>query len=230
MNLFSAVNTVQTGLFDTIACDFSSGRLMITEKSMLPAVFLDRDGVLIEYRKNYIRQWSDVVFYSSALNALAALRELSCRVFVVTNQSAVGRGLITIKDAVEINNWIVSVVEQGGGRVDAVYMCPHKPEDNCDCRKPKPGMILQAAKTFAIDLQHSLIVGDSLSDLEAGQAAGIRHRYLVRTGRGTQEEVSSDGERLKGIFVVDDLAQAISNHFERNISDRKVQLNRLSEN
>ena len=203
---------------------------MITEKSMLPAVFLDRDGVLIEYRKNYIRQWSDVVFYGSSLNALAALRELPCRVFIVTNQSAVGRGLITIKDAVEINNRIVSMVEQGGGRVDAVYMCPHKPEDNCDCRKPKPGMIYQAAEAYGIDLQNSLIIGDSLSDLEAGQAAGIRHRYLVRTGRGAQEETSLGGEESNKIIVVDDLARAISNHFERNISDRKVQPNRLSEN
>lgn len=197
---------------------------------MLPAVFLDRDGVLIEYRKNYIRQWSDVVFYGSSLNALAALRELPCRVFIVTNQSAVGRGLITIKDAVEINNRIVSMVEQGGGRVDAVYMCPHKPEDNCDCRKPKPGMIYQAAEAYGIDLQNSLIIGDSLSDLEAGQAAGIRHRYLVRTGRGAQEETSLGGEESNKIIVVDDLARAISNHFERNISDRKVQPNRLSEN
>lgn len=196
---------------------------------MLPAVFLDRDGVLIEYRKNYIRQWSDVVFYSSALNALAALRELSCRVFVVTNQSAVGRGLITIKDAIEINNRIVSAVEQAGGRVDAVYMCPHKPEDNCSCRKPKPGMILQAAESFAIDLQQSLIVGDSLSDLEAGQAAGIPRKYLVRTGRGTQEEASMCGEENNEIIVVDDLARAINHHFELNISKRKAQPNRLVE-
>ncbi len=122
------------------------------------------------------------------------------------------------------------MVEQGGGRVDAVYMCPHKPEDNCDCRKPKPGMIYQAAEAYGIDLQNSLIIGDSLSDLEAGQAAGIRHRYLVRTGRGAQEETSLGGEESNKIIVVDDLARAISNHFERNISDRKVQPNRLSEN
>jgi len=203
---------------------------MISEISLLPAVFLDRDGVLIEYRENYIRQWSDVVFYSNALKALAALRDMPCRLIIITNQSAVGRGLITIKDAIDINDRIVSMVEQAGGRLDAVYMCPHKPEDNCTCRKPKPGMIFQAAEKYIVDLKHSVIIGDSLSDLEAGRAAGIQHRYLVRTGRGTREGASISGVGIDKISVVDDLAQAISHHFERKFSDRKAQPNRLADN
>jgi len=197
---------------------------------MLPAVFLDRDGVLIEFRENYIRQWSDVVFIPGSLQALAELKNFPCRLFIITNQSLIGRGLITLQQAVEINQKILGVVELAGGRVDEVFLCPHRPEENCSCRKPKPGMIMQAAEKYALDLAHSMVVGDSLSDLDAGKAAGIPHRYLVRTGRGTHEEGLLDFHNLQDLIVMDDFAGAARHFLSCIIYEGKAQPDRLEGN
>lgn len=149
-----------------------------------PALFLDRDGVIIENRANYVRAWSDVEIYPQALRALARIRAVPHKIILVTNQSAVGRGIITLEQARLINEQLLEVIRRENGRVDAVYMCPHAPADQCTCRKPKPGLLLQAAHNHHIDLTQSIMIGDAVTDLQAGQAAGCRQLIMLRTGRG----------------------------------------------
>ncbi len=176
-----------------------------------PAVFLDRDGVIIENCDQYVRRWADVTFISSALETLAQLAPSDYRIVMVTNQSAIGRGLLTLEDAWAINYRIVGIVHESGGRIDASYLCPHAPQDDCDCRKPRPGMLLQAAAELDIDLSRSIMIGDALTDMGAGRAAGVETTLLVRTGRGREQErliaASADSHPSA---VVDDLAAALA--------------------
>lgn len=154
---------------------------------MRPAIFLDRDGVIIENRDSYVRSWQDVQFLPNSLTAMSRLADSSLKIVIVTNQSAVGRGLISIDIAWELNEQIVNVIQQASGRVDAVYMCPHSPAEGCRCRKPKPGLFTQAANDLDLDLERSFMVGDALTDLIAADQAGIPNRFLVLTGRGKQQ-------------------------------------------
>jgi D-glycero-D-manno-heptose 1,7-bisphosphate phosphatase len=177
---------------------------------MFPAIFLDRDGVLIENRSDYIRDWSQVRFIPDALEALSKTVIKNHKVVIVTNQSAVGRGLISLETANEINDRLVDFIKSHGGRVDAVYTCPHKPEDDCDCRKPKPGLLLRAADDLSLDLHRSWMIGDAWSDLLAGQAAGVGRVVMVRTGRGAEQLLLPRPIELQtSHFIFNDLAQAL---------------------
>lgn len=176
---------------------------------MQPAVFLDRDGVIIENRPEYVRGWEDVEFLPGSLVALAWLAPLPYRIVIVTNQAGIGRGLLSQARVAEINCRLVNRIESAGGRVDGVYVCPHKPEDGCACRKPQPGLILQATEELDIDLRQSILIGDNLSDIGAGQAARVGQIALVRTGLGEKfaRQLASSG--FADIPVFDDLAQAL---------------------
>jgi len=125
---------------------------------MYPAIFLDRDGVIIENRSNYVRSWADVQIYPQALNALANISESQYKIVVVTNQSVVGRGYISLEMANEINDRFIAEINKHGGRIDGVYMCPHAPEDNCKCRKPQPGLLLKAAQDLSVNLEQSVMI------------------------------------------------------------------------
>jgi D-glycero-D-manno-heptose 1,7-bisphosphate phosphatase len=174
-----------------------------------PAVFLDRDGVLNENRANYVRTWEQVAILPGVLDAMQRLATSQFAVVVVTNQSAVGRGLMSVEVLAAINQGIVQQVQQAGGRIDAVYACPHGPEEGCPCRKPRPGMLLQAAQDLDIDLARSVLVGDAVSDLEAALAVGSRP-VLVRTGRGTKQMARLADHGLGHVPVVADLSEAVA--------------------
>jgi D-glycero-D-manno-heptose 1,7-bisphosphate phosphatase len=176
---------------------------------MFPAIFLDRDGVIIENRPNYVRSWADVEIYPQALTALAVLRKTSYKIIIVTNQSAVGRGIISLATAQGINERLVQVIEAENGRVDAVYLCPHAPHEGCACRKPQPGMLLQAAQEHNIDLGHSIMIGDALTDLEAGLAAGVTQTILLRTGRGQTQAQLPEAANFTPLLAQDNLLSAI---------------------
>ena len=152
-----------------------------------PALFLDRDGVIIENRPNYVRSWDNVNIFPQVLDALAQVNRSDHKIIIVTNQSAVSRGFITLEEAEIINRRLVNIIEEAGGKVDGVFMCPHHPDEGCVCRKPKPGLLLQAAKSLRLDLSASVLIGDALTDLEAGKAAGVSRLVLVRTGRGAAQ-------------------------------------------
>lgn len=177
---------------------------------MYPAIFLDRDGVIIENVPSYIRSWEEVRFIPKSLIALKKAQSSSYKIVIVTNQSAVGRGILALESAWEINHRLVNVIQQAGGRVDGIYMCPHAPEDHCNCRKPKPGLILQAATELSLDLPRSILIGDALSDLLAGQAAGIPKNILVRTGRGSEQEKLPHADVLNPLLVFNDLSEALA--------------------
>ena len=177
---------------------------------MYPAVFLDRDGVIIKNRANYVRSWSDVSIYPQALTALAELSHAPYKTIIVTNQSAVGRGLISLDDAQIINERLVQEINRAGGRIDRVYMCPHAPDDGCNCRKPKPGLLLRAAHELSLDMSRSLLIGDALSDLFAGYAAQIPQVALVRTGRGATEAQLPAASSLRPLYIYDTLSSALA--------------------
>jgi D-glycero-D-manno-heptose 1,7-bisphosphate phosphatase len=176
---------------------------------MVPGLFLDRDGVIIENRSSYIRSWDDVVFYPDALAALAQVKTTKHKIILVTNQSAIGRGIISSAQAWEINERVVETIKNAGGRVDGVYMCPHSPDEGCECRKPQPGLLIQAARELSVDLNQSILIGDALSDIQAGQAAGIKQTILVRTGRGADQLNQPFPPELKPFSVQPDLYQAL---------------------
>jgi D-glycero-D-manno-heptose 1,7-bisphosphate phosphatase len=151
------------------------------------SVFLDRDGVIIENRPDHVKTWAEVQFLEGAIEALQRLAGLSAAIVIVSNQGAVGREMMTLDEARELQNRIVAKIEEQGGRIDASYLCPHHPNDGCECRKPAAGMIRQAARELQLDLQRSWLVGDALSDLMAASAAEMQG-ILVRTGRGAEQE------------------------------------------
>ena len=174
-----------------------------------PAVFLDRDGVIVENRANYVLSWADVSFIPGALKALRRLGSSPYRIIIITNQSAVGRGILTLEQAQEINKRLITVIERAGGRIDAVYMCPHAPWDNCTCRKPQPGLIIDAVNDLGINLSTSMIIGDAFSDLDAGKAAGIPSRILVLTGRGKAQLDRSKPNDMEPLTVHNSLLEAV---------------------
>lgn len=174
------------------------------------AIFLDRDGVIIENVDSYVRSWEDVQLLPGSLDALARLKFSPYKIVLVTNQSAVGRGIIQSSTAVEINNRLVRIIEDAGGRIDGVYMCPHAPEDGCNCRKPRPGLLLQAASQLEIDLGRSILVGDALTDIQAGQTAGIQKNILVLTGRGRKQSELPAARDLAPFLIYDSLNEVVT--------------------
>jgi D-glycero-D-manno-heptose 1,7-bisphosphate phosphatase len=153
---------------------------------MRPAIFFDRDGVLIENCAAYVRAWEDVVPIPGAREALASAAGWPHALFIVSNQAGVGKGILSIETAEAINNGVAALMSAGGGRIDRAYLCPHRPEDACDCRKPRPGMLWRAAREFDIDLAASWMIGDNITDMQAARAVGARS-ILVLTGLGNAQ-------------------------------------------
>jgi D-glycero-D-manno-heptose 1,7-bisphosphate phosphatase len=175
-----------------------------------PAVFLDRDGVIIENRADYVRSLADVAFLPGALEALARLNQArpGWAILMATNQSPVGRGLLTLEAVQAINGYVLEHVYAAGGRIDQIYLCPHHPQAGCACRKPAPGMLLQGAAEWGVDLATSVFIGDAASDVLAGLAAGVRP-LLVRTGLGADQAAELDRLGLRP-QIFPDLAAAIA--------------------
>lgn len=178
--------------------------------SLMPrAIFLDRDGVIIQNQPDYVRGWSDVVLFPQAAQALRLLKDTSYQIVIVTNQAAVGKGLVQREVVDEINQRLFSEIHALGGRVDRVYVCPHTAEMHCPCRKPKPGLILQAADELEIDLSQSILIGDALSDLQAGHSAGIQQLILVKTGLGIEQLPRIEEAFSQPFTVRGDLLEAV---------------------
>ena len=175
---------------------------------MFRAIFLDRDGVLIENRSEYVREWSHVKIFPEAIKALSHLRDY--KIVIVTNQSAVGRGLISLETADEINKQLIEVIRENEGQIDGVFMCPHAPGDQCNCRKPNPGLLLQAAKELSLNLSQSWMIGDAWSDLLAGKAAGVRGVALLKNGLGNEQLSQPQPDSLVDYFVFNDLSEALT--------------------
>lgn len=148
-----------------------------------PAVILDRDGVINQDSEQFIRSVAEFRPLAGSLDAIARLKQAGWAVAVCTNQSGVGRGLYTMTTLNAIHAHLRALLAEHGTTVDGIYACPHLPDAGCNCRKPRPGMLLQAASELQLDLSASYMVGDASRDLDAGRAAGARP-VLVRTGKG----------------------------------------------
>ncbi|WP_448592659.1 D-glycero-beta-D-manno-heptose 1,7-bisphosphate 7-phosphatase [Thermoflexus hugenholtzii] len=147
------------------------------------AIFLDRDGVICENRPDHVKSWAEFQFLPGVLSALRRLAQAPLAIVVVTNQAIIRRGLVPASVVEEIHERMAWHVRQAGGRLDAVYYCPHRPDEGCFCRKPQPGLLFQAAWDLGLELGRSYLIGDALTDIEAARAAGCQP-LLVRTGRG----------------------------------------------
>lgn len=176
---------------------------------MQPAVFLDRDGVINQNRADYVRTWEQVEFLPGVFDALRRLAGSQFAVVVVTNQSAIGRGIMAAETLQGIHDGMAARIADEGGRVDAIYACPHRPDAGCDCRKPQPGMLLQAAAALDIDLANSFLVGDAVTDMEAALAAGCQP-VMVRTGRGIPQLAKLEAKGIDGVVVTEDLGDAVA--------------------
>lgn len=147
---------------------------------MRRAVFLDRDGTIAS-DVNYCRRPEDFRLLPRAADAIAVLNQAGLPVVVVTNQSGIARGYLGWDALEEIHGRMERELAAAGARVDAIYVCPHHPDEGCTCRKPQPGLLLRAAEQLGIDLTHSFVVGDREMDFLAGKSCGCR-TVVVRTG------------------------------------------------
>jgi D-glycero-D-manno-heptose 1,7-bisphosphate phosphatase len=150
------------------------------------AIFLDRDGVLNENRADYVKSWQEFRWLPGAIEALAVLATQEAPIIVVTNQSMIGRGLVAPAGLDDIHRRMRREVAEYGGRIDAVYACPHTPADACPCRKPLPGLLLRAAAEHQVTLAESVLVGDAFTDFQAAAAVAMPYIH-VRSGLGPDE-------------------------------------------
>lgn len=178
---------------------------------MRPAIFLDRDGVLIENRAEYVRELRDVEFLPRTFEAMRRGAALPHAFVIVSNQAGVGKGVIAPETANAIQAHVVGEIASHGGRIERAYFCPHRADADCDCRKPRPGMLLQAARELGLDLSASWMIGDNITDMQAGRAAGVRC-ILVRSGLGAQQP---EPDEALAFEVVDDVYAAIERIADR---------------
>lgn len=183
---------------------------MRNRPSLTPAIFIDRDGVVNRNRDDYVRSWGEFEFFPDSLQHLALLAELGLPVYIVTNQSCIGRGLVPQQVVEDVNSKMVRIIREHGGRVDDIALCPHAPEDQCECRKPRPGLLLQLAQKHRIDLTRSFFIGDALSDAQAALAAGVTP-ILLAPGNGRKGFDRQTVSALPGkVEIVPDLPAAIA--------------------
>jgi D-glycero-D-manno-heptose 1,7-bisphosphate phosphatase len=170
-------------------------------------IILDRDGVINYDSDQFIKSPDEWKPIPGSLEAIARLNQWGWRVVVASNQSGVGRGLFGMDTLNAINEKMVKSLAQVGGRLDAIFFCPHAADSTCDCRKPKPGMFLQIAERFNASLERVPSVGDSLRDLQAGVLVGCKP-YLVLTGKGMKTR--DDPALPEGTLIYPDLAAVVA--------------------
>ena len=176
----------------------------------IATVFLDRDGVINHDSPDYIKSWAEFRFIPRSREAIARLTRSGISVIVITNQSAVNRGMISLETLEDMHDRLCRAVTDAGGRITDIFYCPHRPDEHCSCRKPKPGLILAARRRHGIDLSAAVMVGDSAKDIRVGQTAGCGQTILVRTGNGAsaRQELEATGDNPD--HVADDLDRAVS--------------------
>jgi D-glycero-D-manno-heptose 1,7-bisphosphate phosphatase len=166
----------------------------------LSTIFIDRDGVINENRADYVKSWQEFRFLAGSREAIAQLTRAGHRIIICTNQAAIARGMIAEETVEDIHRRMMAEIAKTGGNVEKVYYCPHDRDANCECRKPRPGMLLRARDELNIDLHDAVFVGDSMTDVQAGLAAGVR-TILVLTGLGI-EQYSNHLHEAEGEFHI----------------------------
>lgn len=189
------------------------------EELLRSALFLDRDGVINEDHVDYVKSWEEFRFIKGVCKALREIHQAGVPVVVITNQSIIGRGMVTEADLSVIHDRMLKGVKKTGGTILKIYYCPHHPDDHCTCRKPRIGLLKRAAKELDLDLKKCLFVGDTLKDMRAGNRAGCR-TVLVQTGQGEEslKKILTGKTRSKPDWVCESLAAAtplVLDHFRK---------------
>jgi len=185
------------------------------------AIFIDRDGT-INIDKDYLTDPDKLEFIEGSPEAIALANKLGLKVVVISNQSGVARGLMTIEQVENVNARLVEMLKEHGAMVDAIYYCPHHPAngDVCTCRKPDIGMLIRAKEKFDIDLASSFVVGDKWSDVKCGENAGA-FASLVLTGYGETDYRRCIDDRIKIDYLAKNLYDSITNFVQKKIIPKR---------
>lgn len=178
------------------------------EHKSIQLLILDRDGVINLDSDQYIRSVDEYLPIESSLKAIAACTRAGIKVVVATNQSGIGRGYYSLQTLAAMHEKLKQVLQPYGGQIANIYFCPHHPDDGCDCRKPKTGMLDQIQKDHPKEFSHAIMVGDSWSDWQVAKAAGVEP-YLVKTGKG-ERTLAKQGEAAFEGRVFADLSTLVS--------------------
>ena len=152
----------------------------------MSTIFLDRDGVINENRSDYVKSWAEFKFLPGSREAIARLTQAGHRIIVCTNQAGIARGTLSVETVEDIHLRMIARIQDGGGKIEKVYYCPHDRDGDCSCRKPRPGMLLRACHELSIDLHDAIFIGDSITDIRAAHTVGI-HAILVLSGLGLSQ-------------------------------------------
>jgi len=181
----------------------------MSELTASKLIILDRDGVINEDSDEYVKSVNEWIPIPGSIEAITHLSKAGYTITVATNQSGIGRGLFDLDALEAMHEKLFALVEAQGGHIAGVFYCPHTPEDNCNCRKPKAGLIDAIEDELGVSARDALVVGDSNRDLEAGLAKGCK-LFLVKTGKGNKtlaKMVSASDPLLGQVVVFDDLQQ-----------------------
>ena len=168
-------------------------------------IFLDRDGVINHDSPDYIKSWAEFEFLPGSLEALRLLTEKGYRLILITNQSIVNRGMVPVEVLSDIHDRLRQSVAQAGGRIEDIFFCPHRPDENCTCRKPKPGLIQQAIQRYGFDPAAGIMIGDNAKDILCGRNAGCGATILVQTGSGQRARQELADQQITPDYLVPDL-------------------------
>lgn len=174
-----------------------------------PLIILDRDGVINHDSEAYIKSPDEWLPIEGSLEAITQLNNAGFLVAVATNQSGIARGYYNLDTLQEMHNKMQAMLAEMGGKIDCINYCPHGPTDNCDCRKPKPGMLLKIADKFSAPPESITFVGDTVSDMKAAEAANIPF-VLVKTGKGSKT-YEDNVEKIEKTKVFDSLSDYVQN-------------------
>jgi D-glycero-D-manno-heptose 1,7-bisphosphate phosphatase len=172
-------------------------------------IILDRDGVINEESDVYIKNPDEWLPIPGSLQAIAALNKAGHSVVIATNQSGIARGLYTEEGLKQIHNKMLQALAKEGGHIDGIFYCPHHPDQNCFCRKPQPGLLLQIAQQYDVDLQKALFIGDSMRDITCAKAVGCKP-ILVKTGKGLTTLAMQSHWDIKEVPVFANLQTAVA--------------------
>lgn len=178
---------------------------------MTRLIVLDRDGVINEDSDDYIKSPDEFIPVPGSLDAIAKLNRAGYTVVVATNQSGLARGYFTEQTLQQMHDKLTDLLSQAGGKIEKIYVCPHRPDDNCDCRKPRPGLLERILSDYPVEPGTVTLIGDSLKDLQVARAVNITP-MLVRTGKGVRTESSLQKDENKSFAntpIFDNLAQAV---------------------
>ncbi len=171
-------------------------------------IFLDRDGVINSDSPAYIKSWAEFEFIPGSLSALRRLTAAGFTLIILSNQSAVNRGILKLETLLDIHRRLQADVAAAGGCITDIFFCPHRPEEGCACRKPLPGLLRKACNQHGIDPSQTIMIGDSVRDIECARNAGCRQALLVKTGNGLSAAATLRRRGIRVAYVAEDLRDA----------------------